>query len=202
MYRTAIALALFALVPCVPAGADYILTPLSGAADDVTLEPNDTLIVELAVTTDAADSHDSAIFRVVFSQPGLVLESYQWHGNYGTNPDYDDSFPLLAELPLAVTAGVFPSLQFPGEVDVEMSNLTEQGLFGEGTLVTLTLTIPGDFPEGTFTVAVAPDTFDGPGGGVPTTPGSVLTVHIVPEPACLLTLAAAAPLLARRRRRR
>ena len=57
-----------------PALADYTFELLSNNMNSVDVEPGDTFDLDIILTSDGSDVHDTAIFRVVFSSPGL---SYQ-----------------------------------------------------------------------------------------------------------------------------
>lgn len=174
----------------------YIVTPLHGGQSSFTVEPNQAFDLDIVLTSDAADQHNSAIFRVNFRHdtdpaPGLRYDSYIWSAPYETGTFWDDSKPIRSALPAVLDANTLSGPGYtPGVVDVELSNVipTGYGLFGQGVLTTLTLTVPATFaPDQTLWINVQPDTFANGFDEIPTTAGPVFALHIVPEPgSCLL----------------
>jgi len=191
----------FMLAVCVSAHADYLAVPLHDGADTLSLEPNSTFELDIVLTGEPGDVHDSAILDVTFSLPGLVYEAYAWHGDHVTGGLDDMSDPdaggLLAD-PQVVTAATYSPTP---AVDVHLENLTEFGTtFASGELVTLTLHVPADMPLGTVTITAVPDQFFDGMALVPSAPGPAFTLTIIPEPtSAVLLLAGLAALLRRRR---
>ncbi len=73
-----------------------VLTPLSAGSASATVEWGDSFTLDFELTSDAGDVHDSAVLQVVFTEPGLIYEAYDWTAPY--SPLYDDSDPLSADL--------------------------------------------------------------------------------------------------------
>lgn len=152
--------ALFIVMACAQvARADYILSPLSMGESSRTATPGESFSLDMVLSASAGEEHNSAIFRVTFSAPGLWYEGYEWHSSYGMV--FDDSVPAAALLPLELESGTLMGPGYPdGVVDIELSNVAPIGFFGEGALVSLNLRVPLDYagPE-TITIQVEPDTF-------------------------------------------
>ena len=60
----------------------YMLTPLSGGQDAVTVDRGSPFVLDLVLTSDTADEIDIVEIAVVFSEPGLRLDSVTWHGQF------------------------------------------------------------------------------------------------------------------------
>ena len=183
------------------AQADYILTPLSGGASSATVEWGDSFMLDLVLSSNGDDLHNSAIFDLVFTQPNLRYDAYHWAPPYGDAPPNDDSTPLLADLPAMITADTLSGTGHPaGVVDVELSNVLIGHTFGTGTLVTLSLTVPADYGfNGSLYIAAVPDTFANGFEIIPTTAGQVFELHVIPEPASMILFALSGLLAARLR---
>lgn len=190
---------LAAILVVAAAHADYVVTPLAGGVSAVDLQWGDSLTIDLVLSSDAGDVHDSAIVQLIFTAPGLVYESYAWAAPYTSAPPLDDSTPILADLPAVLDVDSFYDPVSPTLVDLELSNVLIGATFGSGTLVSLDFTVPADFGfEGTLYVAATPDTLAHGFDEIPTAAGTPLTLNIIPEPATLLALLAGV-FLSRRR---
>ncbi len=181
-----------------PALADYTLTPTSGGMNAATVPWGGALVLDLELASDAGDVHDSAIFRMVLTEPGLIYDSYDWTIPYTEAGLFDDSEPGLADLPLAIEDDTLSGAGYPsGVADIELSNVLIGSTFGEGTLVSMELTIPADYGfVGSLFIFAFPDTFaHGFSPPIPTTGGQVFELTVTPEPAtgalvCLVLLRA------------
>jgi len=211
MQRIGLMMAALLVLPSL-AGADYILSVRHDGGSSATVAPDTAVTLTLELDSDAGDEHISCFLRVVFSAPGLVYESCTWSSPYLNGTLDDDSVPLVGDLPEVLTDDIVPWT--PDEVDIELSNVTEDGgsgppaAFGEGTLVTLTLRVPGDYSgAGTVTIDADPVIFSlktglpGERVDVDTSPGESFILTI-PEPTTLALLAVGGLLGPRRRRRR
>ena len=205
MSRVGVLALAMCLLP-LPVYATYIITPLSSGASSLDLLPGDSFDLDVVLTSGASDEHLSAIFRVIFSSPGLSYESYDWQVPYANGTQDDDSDPLIGDLPVLLDADTLTGPGYPtGVVDVELSNVVPDPSipFRTGTLVTLTLEVPLDYPvPETVTIGIEPDQLYHGLEEIPTTAGPDFTLHVVPEPAGLCLLIAAAAFLGRRPRRR
>ena len=149
-----------------------------------------------------ADASITALFEVTFSQRGLVLDAIDWTGPY---PDSGAGVALNGgtnfSLPLALTPDVFDD---GSATDIELGNdlADSTAEFTSGRLVTLTLTLPGDYVGGSpIDVAVEPGVFldaQSP-GAIDTNAGDPLSIAVVPEPGSALLLAGALGLACGRR---
>lgn len=180
---------------CGTTQAGYVLSPLSNGSATASIHPGDSFELDLVLSTDAGDVHDSAILRVVFSTPGLSYLGYEWSAPYDVM--YDDSDPLLGDEsyfdpPLVLDEQTLSGVGYPDDVvDVELSNLILIDSFGEGTLATLTLGVPQSFEPGqTIEISVEPDTFADGLRPVATTAGEPFALAVVPEPATATLLLA------------
>jgi hypothetical protein len=186
------------------AQADYVLNLLSGGSSSATVNWGDSLTLDAVLTSDAADVHDSAIFRMIFTMPGLTYPSYSWASPYTNGPPYDDSTPILGDLPVTLDEDTLSGTGYPsGVVDIEMSNVLIGSTFGEGTLVSLDLTVPAGFGyQGSLYIAASPDTFADGYTEISTTAGQVFELIVVPEPSTCAALLAVTLGFALRSRRR
>lgn len=166
------------------AQADYTLTPLSGGLSSVSAAPGSTITVDVALTSTGSDVHNSSIFRVVFSEPGLEFLSYTWGSPYETGTIFDASQPGLGSLPMVLSASALEGAGYPsGVVDVEMSNVTPSGTFSSGVLVSLTLRVPSVWTgSDVVDISIAPDTLANGFDVVPSVGGQTLHLNI-PTPA-------------------
>jgi hypothetical protein len=188
-----------------PATADYILTPLSGGADEIWIDVNGTetertFTVDLILTTNAGDAHLSSEFRLLFSQPGLTYFDYNWGTGYTTGGIDDVSVPFIDDIPTIIDENSFGS---PADIDLYFSNLTNDGeVFGEGILTRLTLMVPAAWepvPD-SINIWVVPELFFDGFNAIPTAAGPTFTLNIVPAPGTLC-LFSGVLLFGRRRRR-
>ena len=204
MCRYAVLFGVLSLLIAAPTEADYIVTPLVEGMSSVTVEWGDSFTLDLDLSSDAGDTHNSAIIDVIFAEPGILYEAYEWAAPYVTAPPYDDSAPILAALPLLLDADTLAGPGYPdGVVDVELSNVLIGGTFGEGTLVSLDLTVPADFGyEGSVFIAASPDTIADGFDVIPSTGGQVFELVVVPEPSGGAVLLAVFLGVLRYRRRR
>jgi hypothetical protein len=111
------------------ARADYILTPVHDGNSSAIVEPGDSVTLTIDLDSNAGDEHVLSLFRVVFSSPGLIYESYAWaQPPYANGTPDDDSRPVIGELPVLLTAETLSGLGYAdGVVDIELSNVTEDG---------------------------------------------------------------------------
>ena len=187
----------------VPASANYVITPLCDGLSSKTVLPGESFDLDIVLTSDGSDVHDSAIFQVVFSKPSLSYNSYTWYSPYLNGTDDDDSTPIIGDLPLILDADTLSGAGYPaGVVDIELSNTADSD-FVIGTLATLTLEVPSGWstiPDSVL-ISIVPDTFADGFATIPTTAGQEFTLNIVPEPASLGLLAIGSLAAFRRKRR-
>ena len=170
------------------ATADYTLTPQINGETVIVVGQGGLFSLDLVLTIDANDFHDSAIFTVEFSEPGFIYEGYAWGAPYETGGIDDWSEPALGDLP--VTIGVDTYEDLPGfdanAADVYFENLTPLGsneeplddMFTTGTLVTMDLRVPIGAPIWSIIeITAVPDSFDN-GTELVTTTGGTLFLLI------------------------
>lgn len=199
--RNASAVALLACALNSFVQADYILTPLSGGLDEITVSPGDSFTLDLILSSNAGDTHLSSAFSLIFSDSGLMYESYSWGAGY-TNGGIDDiSIPGLGDLPTPITSS---SYGITPDIDIYFENLTDDGQeFGSGTIISVLLLVPSGWtplPDTVF-ISVLPDLFFDGFNPITTTAGPDFTLHIIPAPPCLYLLAIAGFANVSRRRR-
>lgn len=171
---------------CATAHAGYIITPVVDGASEVIAAPGEQVVVDLVLTRDTSEVHNSSIFRVTFSSPGLMYLSYDWKLPYLDGTIDDFSSPAIASLPMALNA---ETLARPGDptnvVDIELSNVTPFATsFADGIIASLIVMFPvGYSGADTILIGIEPDTFQqGTQPPVQTTAGAPLQLHLVPAP--------------------
>jgi hypothetical protein len=165
--------------------ADYVLSLASGGSANVSASPGQVLTIDASLTSDAGDTHNSAIFRLTSSVSGLSYESYRWEAPYRNSTLDDDSKPLLALLPVALTAATLQGGGYPPDtVDFELSNVAgDPGNFGVGKLVSVVLRIPLDYKgPAAITLSAVPDAIANGFDLIPTTVASPLTINVSGPP--------------------
>ena len=163
------------------ARGDYVMSLSSGGTNAVTVARGGAVNLDVVLTSTAADGHNSAIFRLIATAPGLSYESYSWQAPYLNGTLDDDSKPLMKDLPTVLTASTLQGLGYPADiVDVELSNVTGDGSdFTNGTLVSLVLRVPADYqgPE-SITITGAPSAIANGFTLVPTTMAGSFTITV------------------------
>jgi len=175
-----------ALAVTVSARGDYTLIPQVDGESSAVVEVNSsdrTITLDLVLSSDAgpADTHTSAVFTVEFSKSGLEYEGITWAAPYATAGQDDWSSPANFELPTAMDADTWVSpTSDPGSIDLCLENFVSGNdtHFETGTIATLTITVPEDFPLGSVLITAVPDTLDN-GLGTVAASGDVFTLHVV-----------------------
>ncbi len=171
--------ALWVPVACVELSAAPVLTATNNGADALSVNPGQTVDLHIDLSGLAAELAVSAGYEVRFSAPGLVYQSYIWTPPFVSGTGDDVSVPGLASLPAVIVDDLFGNAGSP--IDVHFDNFASSGGAGNGTLTTLTLELPADFPTpSTVIVDVVPGEFvfdDSPFAETPATgPSFVLNV--------------------------
>jgi hypothetical protein len=166
-------------------------TGLSGQRVEVPAGTIRTL--DLVLTSDGNDRHDSFGFNLGFSQPGLLYNSYSL-----ASPEYLGGGPNDFSTDATGQPIVAP-LHF--EALTEVGGVT----FGTGRLVSLQVGVPDNFlpvgvPKLDVSVFAIPDFFGNGFDLVDAVAGPALTLSIVPEPATLVLLGLGGLAAVRRRR--
>ena len=201
MYRSML-IGLSVLVACSFAQGAYILTPDPSlqTVDRTATEQDRTFTLDFLLSSDAANESTTATFEVIFSKSGLELKSYAWTSPYDTGGSNDDSTPAVGSLSAILSAATYGDVS---AVDIELSNALDTGEFSVGTLLSMEIVVPSDFPEGDVTIGVGDslEFFNAKAFGVvPTSPGTDFTLTVTPEPATLSLLALGGLALIRRRK--
>lgn len=188
------------------AHAGYVMSATSDGQSSVVVGLGESFTLDLFLDSNDGAVHNSAIFRVEFSDGGMLYESYVWGGSYETGGIFDDSKPFIDSLPVELDAALVAGVGFPPDVvDIEMSNVSFGGLFSTGLLASLTIRIPLEWSgPRTVSISLVNDTI---ANGFETVDvaiaGDFLVNIVIPAPGAVALLALAAvasPGAARRRR--
>ncbi len=137
------------------AHAGYVMSASSGGQSSVTVGLGESFTLDLFLDSNDGAVHNSAIFRIEFSDGGMLYENYVWGGPYETGGLFDDSNPFIDNLPVLLDAGLVAGVGFPTDVvDIEMSNVSFAGPFSTGLLASLTFTVPLEW-SGPTTVSIS-----------------------------------------------
>ncbi len=181
-------LAAFTLTGLLAASAHggYVMNLTSDGATSKTVLAGGSFTLDVMLASSDGALHNSAIFRTVFSEAGLLYETYAWGQPYETGGFFDDSSPFGGSLPVLLDASVLAGVGYPdGVVDVELSNVVFDGVFTTGVLASLTFQIPKDWAgSDQIVISLEPDTIANGFSIVSTTVANdfVLTI-VVPTPA-------------------
>lgn len=152
----------------------------------LTLNPGDTFSGAVVLSGPANTRNDSAVFRLVFSEPGLVYGPgwYQWGAPYVTNGP--DDFTLPGPLSSGVLGpGSYNDPAHPGQTDAGFENVTPN--FGDyfltGQLVRFTLQVPANSSATVIEIAFANGSFTNGAQSVGVANGASLLITVVPSPA-------------------
>jgi hypothetical protein len=182
-----------------PAFGAYTLAPSVGGQSTSTVVEGQSIVIDLVLTRDnLSDSNTSAIFTVQFTKPGLILTNYAWAAPYTTGTTDDKSIPKTLPIPILSETYVAPFAD-AGTADVYFENFAISDNFTTGTLLTMTLSVPGGFGYGPITVSALPDTFDDGEANI-VTAGQSATIAVVPEPTAVALGATVLSLILFRRR--
>jgi hypothetical protein len=163
--------------------ADYLMTASSQGASSRSVHPGDSFTVDISLTSDAADIHNSAIFRLVFSSSGLRYQNYAWSAPYLNGTSDDASFPLLTNLPVVLQSQILTAPDFPDDVvDVYLSNvIATTNSFATGIVARVTCSVPTNyFGPSSINIRSAPDTFANGLTEINTFPGPPFRLTILP----------------------
>ena len=187
-------------VTTVQSQASYILTPLSGGQSSISVSAGDSFTLDINLeSTDGLDEHNSAIFQLVFTSPGIELLSYSWASPYETGTVFDDSTPNSDVLPMTIDENSLMGPGYPdGVIDIEFSNVLISDLYETGEIVSLELRMSDAWDGTAVTIFATPDTFANGFHEIETTAGQGFT--IVPAPATFSGLFIAILAVSQRRR--
>lgn len=152
--------AIAALAAGAEAEAAYMMSIASNGSSSAVVLPGDSVLLQVELSSDGGDVHNSAIFRMIFSAPGLKFLGYEWASPYLNGTLDDDSKPLANMLPLLLDDGTLSGVGYPnGVVDIEFSNVLPVGPnFGSSVLVTLELEVPDNYSgDEVIQISLAPD---------------------------------------------
>lgn len=161
-------------------------------------------VVEVAFDVTGVGAHNSAIFRVAWSVPGMTLLSYQWSAPYDTGGLFDDSRPVLTLLPAVITPNLVAGFGYPeGVCDIELSNVIPPGRasFLTGEIARLSFRVDPSLPQSTFSLSVIPDTFALGSQVRAVEAGPAIGFFVIPSAGSVQALVVGCMLSSRRRRR-
>lgn len=196
-----------ALLPTT-AAAGYILTPTVNAQATWNAPTGSTFTVDLTLSSDGSPGtllHDSSLFYMLFSAPGLTYESYAWQLPYSQNPadqELEDCVPSRGQLPAAISSTLLSGGLLPQDgIDIQLSNLSFDQPFATGLIARLTFSVPVDYAgPSEILISAQPDTFALGFDVVPAIAGAPLTITI-PGAGPVMPLLASLTFIAIRRRR-
>jgi hypothetical protein len=188
------------------ANGDYVLSAYS-SAPELELVPGQQFSVLVQLEGLAADVHNSCIFSLLLTAPGLEIRGYEWVMPYEMVSPYEYSNPGAAALPAVITPDLFVRPDAPELNDVEFSNVVDPdsgtSTAAPGVILTATFAVPMDYrgPQHVYLFAV-PETFANGFDVVPTQIGRGVALNIiVPGPAAAMPgLVLGAGVWCRRRR--
>jgi len=175
----------------VSASAAYVgsvvgLGPGDVPTDTLSLAPGESFNAQVVLTGDVGDKNDSAVFRLVFSQPGLEFASgwLQWGAPYTTGGLDDFSSPS-ATTSGTIDVATHTDVVHPFDVDASFENLTDNfgDYFTTGALVSFSLAVPVGFAPGPVTIQFVPESFTAGASIVEVDAGAALTINVIPSPA-------------------
>ncbi|MCK4373773.1 MAG: hypothetical protein KAX19_00550, partial [Candidatus Brocadiae bacterium] len=130
------------------ASGEYILSVQSETGESfLTVDPGDSFNLNLWLESDASDENITAIFDVLFSEPGLEYTGYSWSSPYETGGPDDVSMPS-GGFPLTISDTTYEDPLDVGAIDIHLDNALTGDPFGEGLLVQLTLAAPAAYWSG------------------------------------------------------
>ena len=141
------------------ASADVTLDCTTNGLTTLVPAPGETVDIAIAIDGDATDFYTSAVFRVVFTAPGMVLDEYVFASPFDTGTFLDGSLPGVKSLPVSIEHETLEGSGYPSETaDLLFDNFLLSGFASPGDLLELSISIPEDFPTGdSVYVAVVPD---------------------------------------------
>ncbi len=170
---------------------DYMLEITDGDAtpDRAVVSPGDSITLLLLLTGPPGTQHDSFVFDVTFSAPGLFYASYDLDPTaFSTGEGEDYSIPAISELladpAYRITAASYTPPFPSNDVDIHFDALTALDadgnpfVFETGVLVRIDLSVPPGFQGGDILIEVVPETFALGFEVVDTAPGSPFTLSV------------------------
>lgn len=140
----------------------YGLSLSSQGAPEIAVKPGEAFDLDVALSSDRTDTHDAATFRLVFSTPGLLLQSVQWSAPYATGGPDDASLPPARALPIAIHDDTVSGRGLPErQADIYLSNaVLPPAAFTTGGLLRLNVKVPDAYrgPEDVV-VRAEPESF-------------------------------------------
>jgi hypothetical protein len=130
----------------------YLMHLSSGGATQRAVAKGQTFSVAVDLESTSANLHNSIIFQLSFSSPGLIYQGYTWQPPFPNNSWEDDSKPKPDQLPTTLTEGTVSGAGYSmWEVDIELANLTADDLqgnarfFSTGRVAVLNFQVPSDY---------------------------------------------------------
>lgn len=165
--------------------AEYLLTLTRQGEGGGDVFTGTRFRVQTHLENGGGDVHNAGIYRLEFSRPGLMLESYRWMEPYDNKTISDDSKPGWDVLPVFLNEENLQGPGYPiGVVDMELSNaIVGSRRFATGTLVELSFRIPDNFPTGPLVITPVVEGFSNGFTVVPTQAGTALELTVLEKPA-------------------
>lgn len=165
------------------ANADFVLN-LSSTSAELDLALGQEFSVMVYLDGPSAQVHNSCIFSLLLTAPGLEIRGYDWAAPYQMASPYEYSNPGAAALPAVITPDLFVRTDAPELNDVEFSNVVDpqsgQTVATPGMILHATFAVPMSYvgPQHVFMFAI-PETFANGFDVVPTQIGRGVSLNIV-----------------------
>lgn len=139
--------------------SDVLLDCSVGGETFLAPAPGESLTITVNLDADPSEVFSSAVFRVVFTMPGLILDDYLFAAPFETGTFLDGSLPGVKGLPLSIQENTLEGPTWPIETaDLLFDNFLITDLASPGELLELEISVPADFPVGeSLFVAVVPE---------------------------------------------
>ena len=131
-------LALAAMPGMSAALADVTLDCTTNGQTELVPAPGEAVDISITMDGDASDFYTSAVFRVIFTAPGMVLEDYVFATPFDTGTFLDGSLPGVKSLPVSIEYDTLEGSGYPLKTaDLLFDNFLLSGVAGPGELLEL-----------------------------------------------------------------
>jgi hypothetical protein len=189
---------------------EYVLTVTQEGEPGATASAGETFTLDIGIDSlngVEGAGHNASLFYLQFSEPGLIIDSFEWQAPYVNGTLDDDSIPGSSLLPVTVLdSTLVRGGAGAGTADAQFSNVTSSGVFTIGTLLKISFRAPeAGMAESAIGISASPDGFTLGFQEQQVVAGEPFTLNVVtaiPEPSTYALLAFGAMCLLSRRRRR
>lgn len=157
----------------------------AGQPSSIVPGQSQSVLLDVILQAQPDITHTSLVINVIFSAPGLELQSIVWASPYTADPLWNDTVPADSQLPALLTPGTWvrPVLD-PGITDIQLANVIPDPAqsFASGVVATLALRVPLQLTEPAVTIAAEVDTIADGAGVLSAQSGAAATLVLVPSP--------------------